>query len=249
VEWLADGGDDPRAPFGGRHVGLDVTAAAGDHEHARTERGQFLGDRAADPTRSTGHERSATVEAPHAARIARYDVRVIRLLGTADLRELVAHLRRAALESGRDGDVVFRPRSVDEPFDEKLAKTRHRKVWRLPVGTPQWARTWGLVLDGRIVGHADLHGGVLPAEQHRATLGLGIEREARGRGWGRALVETTIAWAREHGFAWLDLGVFAENAPARVLYAKLGFVELGTWRDRFRVDGKQIDDIQMTLAL
>ena len=174
---------------------------------------------------------------------------MIRLLGTTNLRGLVAHLRRAALESGRDGDVVFRPRSSAEPFDEKAAKSRHRKTWGHRVGTPHWARTWGLVLDGQIVGHADLHGGMLPSEQHRATLGLGIERGARGRGWGRALVETTIVWAREQGFAWLDLGVFADNAPARVLYAKLGFAEVGTWRDRFRVDGKQVDDIQMTLAL
>jgi RimJ/RimL family protein N-acetyltransferase len=47
----------------------------------------------------------------------------------------------------------------------------------------------------------------------------------------------------------MDLGVFADNTAARVLYGKLGFVEIGMWRDRFRVDGMQIDDIQMTLAL
>jgi ribosomal protein S18 acetylase RimI-like enzyme len=174
---------------------------------------------------------------------------VIRLLGTSDLRELLAHLRRAALESGRDGDVVFRPRSVHEPFDEKAARERHRAAWSRAVGEPLWARTWGLVLDGAILGHVDLHGGLLASEQHRATVGLGIERGARGRGWGRALMETMIAFARLHGFAWIDLGVFAENAPARALYAKLGFVELGTWRDRFRVDGHVVDDIQMTLAL
>jgi ribosomal protein S18 acetylase RimI-like enzyme len=205
--------------------------------------------RAPDAARATGDERETAIEAPHERRFARYDAPVIRLLGTSDMRDLLEHLRRAAQESGRDGDVVFRPRSVHEPFDDKASRERHRTAWLRAVGEPHWARTWGLIVDGALAGHVDLHGGLLLGEQHRATLGIGIERHGRGRGWGRGLMETAIAWAREQGIAWIDLGVFSDNAPARVLYAKLGFVEIGTWRDRFRVDGKHIDDIQMTLAL
>lgn len=54
---------------------------------------------------------------------------------------------------------------------------------------------------------------------------------------------------RERELAWMDLGEFAHNAPARALYAKLGFVEVGTTRDRFRIDGQEIEDIAMTRAL
>jgi len=171
------------------------------------------------------------------------------MLGPADLQELCAHFRRGAAESGRDGDVIFRPRSADEPFEEAATVARHRGAWKRRLDEPHWVRTWGLVIDGVIHGHVDLQGGELPAELHRATLGIGIERAARSRGFGREMMSITIAWGREHGLAWIDLGVFALNKPARALYLSLGFVEVGTTRDRFRVDGQQIDDVAMTLAL
>jgi ribosomal protein S18 acetylase RimI-like enzyme len=60
-----------------------------------------------------------------------------------------------------------------------------------------------------------------------------------------------VAWARsEAKLLWIDLGVFATNTPARKLYTRMGFVELGFRRDAFRVlEGVPIDDVQMTLKL
>jgi GNAT superfamily N-acetyltransferase len=158
-------------------------------------------------------------------------------------------LRPPPAEPGRDGDLIFRPRSSSEELDEAAAIERHRLEWGRPLSEPLWLRTWGLFEDDTVVGHLDLHGGRLPAELHRATLGMGLERPARRQGHGRALIETAIAWGRDHGLAWLDLGVFAHNGPARALYASLGFVEIGTTRDQFRVDGTLIDDVAMTLRL
>ncbi len=63
------------------------------------------------------------------------------------------------------------------------------------------------------------------------------------------MCEVAIGWARNSGLAWIDLGVFRPNLRAQALYRKLGFVELGVTRDRFRLDGESIDDISMTLAL
>lgn len=180
----------------------------------------------------------------------------IRLLGGPDFAPLFAHICRHADESGRDGDVIFRPRSQHEVIDELAVRERHRVAWARSLAEPGWMRTWGLVVEGAparagsaIVGHLDLTGGRVPAELHRATLGMGIERRARGQGHGRALLDAAIAWARQHGLAWLDLGVFAHNARARAVYRRAGFVEVGTVRDQFRVDGVAIDDVTMTLAL
>jgi RimJ/RimL family protein N-acetyltransferase len=175
--------------------------------------------------------------------------RRIALLGDEHASALCAHIRRHGAESGRDGDLIFRPRSSGEELDEVLAIERHRVEWARPLSEPLWLRTWGLLEDGAVLGHLDLRGGRLPAELHRATLGIGLERAARRQGHGRAMMETAIAWARDHGLAWLDLGVFAHNLPARALYASLGFVEIGTTRDQFRVDGASIDDVAMTLRL
>jgi RimJ/RimL family protein N-acetyltransferase len=152
-------------------------------------------------------------------------------------------------ESGRNGDVIFRPRSQHEVMDEVQISQRHRSAWGRGLDQPLWLRTWGVFVDNAIVGHLDLNGGRLPAELHRVTLGMGIERRARKKGFGRELLDTAIAWARVNKLAWIDLGVFAHNEVARGLYKSVGFVETGLVKDQFRVDGIKIDDVSMSLAL
>jgi ribosomal protein S18 acetylase RimI-like enzyme len=68
-------------------------------------------------------------------------------------------------------------------------------------------------------------------------------------GPGPALLAAAIGWARRAELAWLDLGVFAHNHRARKLYTAVGFVEVGTTRDRYRVDDASIDDVAMALRL
>jgi RimJ/RimL family protein N-acetyltransferase len=170
-------------------------------------------------------------------------------LADSDLPALVGHIVRHGRESGKDGDLIFRPYSSGAPVDELATIERHRIGWARPLDESYWLRTWGLAIDGEIRGHLDLHGGRLPSEFHRAMLGMGIERGWRGQGHGRELLAVAISWARSAELAWLDLGVFAHNQRARALYAAVGFVEVGVTRDRFQVDGKVIDDVAMALAL
>jgi len=174
---------------------------------------------------------------------------MIRMLTDADFPALFVHMCRHGDESGRNGDVIFRPRSQHEVMDEVQIGHRHRGAWAKGLDQPLWLRTWGVFVDNAIVGHLDLDGGRLPAELHRATLGMGIERRARRKGYGRELLQTAIAWARGNDLVWIDLGVFAHNEAARALYKSVGFVEVGTVKDQFRVDGVSIDDVSMTLAL
>lgn len=171
------------------------------------------------------------------------------MLGETDFPALFGHICRHTDESGRDGDVIFRPRSQHEVLDEVAIGVRHRTAWARGLDQPQWMRTWAVFVDNMIVGHVDLDGGRIPAELHRATLGMGIERRARRKGFGRKLLDAAIAFARANGLAWIDLGVFAQNEPARALYNSVGFVEVGFVKDQFRVDGIKIDDVSMTLAL
>jgi ribosomal protein S18 acetylase RimI-like enzyme len=170
-------------------------------------------------------------------------------LGQAELEAFVEHLQRHGAESGRDGDILFRPRSPNSLVDPIAIRARIRGSWELDLTQPTWLRSWGVLRDQRIVGHLDLRGGSLAAELHRATVGMGVERPERRHGHGRSLLELAIAWARSHDFVWLDLDVFVHNHPARSLYRAVGFQEIGLRRDGFRVDGHSIDDLQMTLAL
>lgn len=173
----------------------------------------------------------------------------VELLTDVAIPAFVLHLGRNALESGRDGDPFSRARSADDPPDVAAIALRLSETWRLPVACPGWERGFGLWADGAIRGHLDLTGGSLPTALHRAGIGMGIERPWRGAGWGTRLLGDAVAWARAAGLAWLDLGVFSHNAPARALYAKLGFVETGVTVDAFRIDGQAVDDVAMTLRL
>lgn len=159
-------------------------------------------------------------------------------------RHMVEHMA----ESGRGGSPHFaiaRTWMRDEVragFIARLSKS---------LDEPLWGRAW-ILLDGpRVVGHAELRGGRVPAEMHRATLGMGILRALTGQGHGRRLLDAAIRWARdEAGLEWIDLGVFSGNAPARKLYQRAGFVEIGVRQEAFHLDaGPTVDDILMALKL
>lgn len=61
------------------------------------------------------------------------------------------------------------------------------------------------------------------AEIHR----LYLDAHARGRGLGRALVETVLAWCRAHGVTRLVLWSDTRFEDAHRLYTRLGFQRLG----------------------
>lgn len=174
----------------------------------------------------------------------------IRLLALPDLDALVAHLMRHAGESGRGGTPVFGPHPRGRQPDAEVLRARRRTGWQAPPTRAGWERAWGLFVDGTVVGHAELHGGKLETELHRATLGVGLEASHRGAGHGEQLVRAAIGWMRQlPHLSWLDLGVFEHNGAARALYERLGFREVGRVEDRFRVDGQVVCDIQMTLEV
>lgn len=164
-----------------------------------------------------------------------------------DLAPFHAHFRRHLAESGRgDGHFMpFAPDDEDGPTGltaEGLARSLRERSWQ----------RWFLATTDRgdVVGHVDLKGDGLRVGLHRCELGIGIERPYRRQGLGRRLMETAIEFARNaETLSWVDLRVFAHNAAGRALYRSLGFVEIGTIVDRFRIEGQKIDDVLMTLRL
>jgi len=175
---------------------------------------------------------------------------LIRILHTVDLPPVLTYLIPHIEQSGRDGEIIYAPYSTEHDFEQAAFRQRLATTWARPLTEPGWKRGWGAFDEGRVVGHAMLHGGRLAAEMHRATLGMGVDRDFRRRGIATQLLRAAIDWARDDPrLAWVDLGVFSDNDPARTLYEKLGFRQVGVMRDRFRVDGRSIDDIRMTLKV
>jgi GNAT superfamily N-acetyltransferase len=71
-----------------------------------------------------------------------------------------------------------------------------------------------------------------------------VDRAWRGRGVGRALLETLIARATALGYHRLRLGTIADMTAARALYHSLGFVPI----ERYRAD-EMVDTEFYELAL
>ena len=58
-------------------------------------------------------------------------------------------------------------------------------------------------------------------------LSMWVAPGRRGEGLGAGLVAWVVDWAHAHGARRVSLCVFADNAPARALYRRCGFVEPG----------------------
>lgn len=156
----------------------------------------------------------------------------------------------SAVDAGSDVDGAGHSHaySESEPFDTEAGCDREVTRWSAEIDEVGWRRAWGLFDRGERVGYLYLAGGALRSELHRVHMGMGILRAHSRRGGGTLLLETAIKWAHvQPNVDWIDLGVFTDNLGSQALYKGHGFDVLGRTSDRFRVDGKSLDEILMTL--
>lgn len=177
-------------------------------------------------------------------------MQTLKQLDAADFGEWARHVNRQNAESGHDGRPLSSPLTGGADYATSERRARFETSIVIPVGTAGWMRCWGLVGDqGAIVGHLDLSASTIVSEQHRVSLGIGLESAYYRQGFGRALMNHAIGFAQDHGIEWIDLQVLAENTPAMALYKSTGFIESGHKVDRFRINGRSVDDVMMTLKL
>jgi ribosomal protein S18 acetylase RimI-like enzyme len=103
------------------------------------------------------------------------------------------------------------------------------------------------VADTSVIGWCDITPMERPVFAHRGSLGMGVLRQFRGMGVGRALIEATLAAARTKQLARIDLEVLEDNVPAISLYQDVGFVVEGVKRGAYRLDGKYMNLLTMAL--
>ena len=104
--------------------------------------------------------------------------------------------------------------------------------------------------ENRLVGSAQVAAGDLPTSLHRVDLGLGIFKEYRNLGLGQKLFQVIIDWCKkESGISWIDLGVFSGNDIAKLVFEKVGFIQVGFKKDAWYIDGKSIDETLMSICV
>jgi ribosomal protein S18 acetylase RimI-like enzyme len=162
----------------------------------------------------------------------------IRALGVADVDEY----RRIRLESLR-----LHPEAFGADYDESAALDRARFAELL--ATPGLTRFGGFH-GSRLVGLAGLQIRSGAKERHKAHLfSMYVDRVHRRTGLAERLVEAVIVGARTAGAVVLHLSVTVGNAPAQLLYRRMGFTVYGVERRSLKVDGRFLDEELMALDL
>jgi phosphinothricin acetyltransferase len=127
--------------------------------------------------------------------------------------------------------------------------------------TPDGVREWLAARDSRhpvivasiggaVVGWASLNRfNPRPAYDHVADFSVYIERDWRGKGMGRQLLDRLIELAREIGFHKMVLSALAFNQAGIALYTRAGFSAVGVYREQGQLDGEWVDTLIMEKLL
>lgn len=139
---------------------------------------------------------------------------------------------------------------ADSPhaFSSTLESEQHQSLERVAA---RLADDYVLgAFDGpQLIGVAGFYIQPKPKHRHKGMLwGMYVRPRHRTAGIGCILVEAIIEHARRH-VELLQLFVVSDNAPARRLYARLGFVEYGIERHATKYRGQYHDDVLMALPL
>jgi L-amino acid N-acyltransferase YncA len=104
--------------------------------------------------------------------------------------------------------------------------------------------------DGVVVGWASLNVfNARDAYRHVADISVYVARAARGKGAGTALLGRLVELGREYGFHKLVLAGFPTNAASVALYRRLGFREVGIYKEQGLLDGAWVDVLLMERLL
>ena len=139
-----------------------------------------------------------------------------------------------------------------ERCPEAFASTLEIEATRPPEAFAerlQASAVFAAIDGGEPAGMAGFYRHDTPKMAHKGMLwGMYVRPEARGRGIARQLVEAVLAHAATQ-VEILQLAVTTDNAPARALYQRLGFVEYGIERRSLKHGSRYWDDVLMARDL
>lgn len=130
--------------------------------------------------------------------------------------------------------------------NEVAAKEReYFTTWILQDDRTPWAFWLIAEAGGKIVGEVRLLGSDLARSAHNANLEIALCKSHWGTGLAKRLVREAERWAKDNNITQMTLSVMAGNARAISFYKRVGFVEDGMRKSRFKINGRAIDELMM----
>lgn len=100
-------------------------------------------------------------------------------------------------------------------------------------------------VDGQVIGWCRVFPNDSPKTQHVGEVGIGLLQPFRERGFGTALMECAIEWARAQGLEKLTVSTFSTNLRAINLFKKMGFAITGRRYKQYKLGEEHVDEVLM----
>ncbi len=88
-----------------------------------------------------------------------------------------------------------------------------------------------------------------PAYDHVTEFSVYVARSSRGTGVGRSLLENLVESARVIGYHKMVLAAFDWNTAGVALYKRMGFRQVGIYREQGLLNGRWVDTVIMEKLL
>ena len=103
--------------------------------------------------------------------------------------------------------------------------------------------------DEEIIARAELEGYYPARIRHRAKFSISVRKDHWNQGIGTEMIKRLFEQAKKMKIRIIELEVIADNVRAIHLYHKMGFVDIGTYKDYFFVNGMYKDAMVMQILL
>ena len=100
-----------------------------------------------------------------------------------------------------------------------------------------------------IIARAEIDGYYPARIRHRAIFSISVRKDYWDQGIGTKMIESIFEQAKKMKIRIIELEVIADNVRAIHLYHKMGFVDIGTYKDYFFVNGMYKDAMVMQKLL
>ena len=101
----------------------------------------------------------------------------------------------------------------------------------------------------QIIARAELEGYYAARIRHRAKFSISVRKEYWNRGIGTEMIKRIVEQAKKMKIRIIELEVITDNYGAIALYHKMGFIDIGTYKDYFYVNGIYKDAAVMQKVL